>query len=165
MNEETVRQALKQLPRPDELDGLVAITARNITEVSVNELPDGGYNVNVYFNMGNDYWDETDFVKRSAASAEVVFQRLFENPAVARVTVWSETQFKDPYGKTSTDTGTRLSMDRDTASKVDWNGLATLELEDWHHIYDIATQYYIHPAIYKNLSDPGDLSVSGGTGQ
>lgn len=124
---------------------------QNITDVQVvNHQNNGKKNILVYYKSGT-VWDETDMVKRSAGTAILIYSILYQNPQVEQVAVFAQTDMTDQYGKTSTETGVKIVLNRETADKIDWKGLADRHTTDPGNIYRLAENYYVHPGILKNV--------------
>jgi hypothetical protein len=107
-------------------------------------------------------WDENDMVHRTGRDALDAFAILFTNPGLSEATYVSTTSFTDQYGKSSTEAAVKLTYSKATAQKIDWKGLGERALGEWQAPYSIATYYYIHPGVWKKLTDR--IPVEGGTG-
>lgn len=116
----------------------------------------------IHYDLGS-VWDETDAVKKSARSATASFEKLFALPNVAQVGIWSDTTFTDQYGKESTNVVTKIVWTKATADKVEWKKFKDMVLVDYKRAFNIAHNYAIHPAVYKELKDKEGLARSGGT--
>lgn len=106
--------------------------------------------VHVYF-QPKDLWNEKEIVKY--ATKQVITNRwLFENLKVSQVGTWIETEFIDQYGKSNMRTAVRIIISRETFEKIDWSGMnLKVELEGYKALQAVADQFYIYPAISKNL--------------
>jgi hypothetical protein len=117
----------------------------DITSVTVEEN-----NIIIEFKP-ETMWDETDFVKRVGGTTIIVGSVLFDNPDVVWVKVVAITEMTDQYGNTEDEEGAFISLDRELADKVDWEGLADRHSSDPGNIYRLSAEYYIHPGIRKNV--------------
>jgi hypothetical protein len=68
-----------------------------------------------------------------------IFENLFKDSRVQKVTVISTVELVDQYGQTSRGKGTEYTITRETANKVNWDNLLFENLDK------IADGYYIHP--------------------
>lgn len=68
-----------------------------------------------------------------------IFENLFKDNRVQKVTVISTVELVDQYGQTSRGKGTEYTITRETANKVNWDNLLFENLDK------IADGYYIHP--------------------
>ncbi len=109
-------------------------------------------------------WDENDMVKSSGRTAVDLFEAVFANAAVKRVTYRTTSDFTDQYGKSSKETAVEITYSRATAGKVDWEGLKNRAWSDWKAPYNIADTYAIHPAVWKNLNKER-IPLVGGTAE
>lgn len=75
---------------------------------------------------------------------------MFANPQVIKVAAFAQQDFTDQYGNSELATAVKFMMDRETADKVDWDGLKDKVLLDYKALYPL-TDYSIHPAIQKDL--------------
>lgn len=130
------------------------IKLNNISKIEVieqykesDDLPDI-FAVSVFYTF--DAWDNEDVVNTSAASSLEIFRRLFAHPQVVNVAAFSEQEFTDQYGNTESSTAVKFMMDRETADKIDWDGLKGRVLLDYKALYPL-TDYLIHSAIQKDL--------------
>lgn len=135
-------------------DSGYGVDFENITKVDVisqakdsPEDPDV-YAVSVFYTY--KAWDDEDTVKKAAGSSVEAFRHLFAHPQVVKVATFAQQDFTDQYGKTETDTAVKFMMDRETAEKIEWDGVKDRVLSDYKALYPL-TEYKIHPAISKNL--------------
>jgi hypothetical protein len=61
----------------------------------------------------------------------------------------------DQYGNTNTEMGVRLTYTRSVIDKIDWPGFESRVLTDPADAFNVATSYFIHPAIFKNVKIDG----------
>ncbi|MFY9273163.1 MAG: hypothetical protein WBJ83_10850 [Thermacetogeniaceae bacterium] len=125
---------------------------KSITKITIQDstTKPGQKNIEITYKAGTA-WDETDIVKRAGGTMIQAGSILFENPKIEQITLIALTEMTDQYGKTKLEEGTKITLNRETASKIDWKGLADRHTTDPGNIYRIADNYYIHPGIYKNV--------------
>lgn len=121
--------------------------AETLSPEELDTLPKQ-YAVSVYYTY--EAWDEEDTVKAAAGSSVEVFRSLFAHPQVVKVATFAQQDFTDQYGKSEIETAVKFMMDRETADKVDWDGIKDRVLSDYKALYPL-TEYKIHPAMSKNL--------------
>ena len=151
INNDTVKQALAQKKgaKPIALDSDFPGDISDIKVVDNVSKP-GMKNILIYYKPGTS-WDETDFVKRAGGTAINVGSLLFSNPKIDEVTLFTQTEMTDQYGKTSLDSVVKIVLNGDIAKKVDWTGLAERHISDPGNIYRICDNYSIHPGILKKV--------------
>lgn len=124
---------------------------KNISDIQVsNNVKEGQKSISVYYKAGTA-WDDTDSVKRAGGTAIIIYSILFQNPKVEQVSVFAQTDMTDQYGKTATETGVKIALDRETANKIDWKGFSERHITDPGNIYRVSGDYRIHPGILKNV--------------
>lgn len=106
--------------------------------------------IDIHYNMG-DVWDEKAFVKKTILNSIDVSQKLFKNPNVTRVTIYSMTEFTDIYGNPKEGTGMKICLYRETADKINWEGFKNKALINYNDCFLVIDEYYIHPGIQKKL--------------
>lgn len=121
--------------------------AETLSPEELDALPKQ-YAVSVYYTY--EAWDEEDTVKAAAGSSVEVFRSLFAHPQVVKVATFAQQDFTDQYGKSEIETAVKFMMDRETADKIDWDGIKDRVLSDYKALYPL-TEYKIHPTISKNL--------------
>lgn len=149
VTEDTVRSEIEGVRESGyriELDDISKIDV--IKQVKEAENLSETYAINVFYTF--EAWDNEDVMKIAAASSVELFERLFSHPQIVRVATFAEQDFTDQYGKTNTTTAVKFIMDRDTASKIDWNGVKDTVLIDYKALFPL-TDYTIHAAIGKDL--------------
>jgi len=109
-------------------------------------------NITITYKPGES-WDETDLVKRCGGTAIVAGSKLFQNPNVNMITLVTQVDMTDAYGKTTAEAGCTIDLDKATAQKADWKGLAQRHITDPANIYNISPSYGIHMGIYKAIND------------
>ena len=106
-------------------------------------------------------FDETDTFKTGAADALVVAEATLSwYPAATKVHVVVLADFTDTLGKTTTKAATIIDITKATGATFTYSGLRDrMESGDWWLMYYNADGYYIHPAVWKNVSssDQGSL--------
>jgi len=95
--------------------------------------------------------NEKDFLRSSANTLVEVSEKLFQNPKVGMVRVWTEGSFSDQYGKQETIPAVKLGLSRKTADKIQWDNFKDLVQVDYNKLLDIADEKTIHPAVAKSL--------------
>lgn len=104
--------------------------------------------VHVKYPQGST-WDTEDARKSAAATSLAAFEVLFKHPDVYEVVMWTEGEFIDAYGNKTTDTAMRVSMHREKATKVNWEGLRDLVLLDYKKLFNVAELSFLHPAMRR----------------
>jgi len=107
------------------------------------------------------FWNETDYAEMMGATIISYSEQLFKNNNVSQVRIIGYTAFTDEYGNEEEEAAVRISWDKETAQKVDYENFYDLVLTDYTRSYKLANNYYIHPAIHKNLNNADGLYVSG----
>jgi len=123
---------------------------KSISKIEVSDNAGGGKKVNVVFTSA-DVLDETDFVKRAGGTAIEIGSILFQNPEISMVIIVDQIEMTDKYGKKKLEDGAKLILDKATADKVDWKGLADNHTMDPGNIYRLTNTYEINPGILKNV--------------
>jgi hypothetical protein len=121
--------------------------AETLSPEEMDALPEQ-YAVSVFYTF--DGWDNEDVMKASAGTSVEIFRRLFAHPQVVKVGTFAEQDFTDQYGKTEKSTAVKFVMERETADKVDWDGIKDRVLSDYKALYPL-TDYSVHGAIQKDL--------------
>jgi hypothetical protein len=86
---------------------------------------------------------------------------MFENPRVQGVKVTVLGEWTDKYGKRSTEPSTASLLLRPTVdSRIGWPGLADLVEGDNKAVFCISDDFYVQPAIIKNLKNSGCVAAS-----
>ena len=96
-------------------------------------------------------WDETDYIKMAGSTMIEACSILFQNPRVDTVSMISQTEMTEEYGKLAPETGTKIVLSRATVDKIEWKELLDILITDPETIYRIADNYYIHPSIIKKV--------------
>ena len=118
---------------------------KDITKVQVEDN-----SIYIYYKV-KTFWDETDLVKRAGATAIYSGSILYSNPAVKDVTLVTQTEMQDQYGKISVDAVINISFNKGISDKADWKGLADRHITDPGNIYRISPIHFINPGIMKNV--------------
>lgn len=153
VTEETVRKALDDL---DDLGlGRPDINSDNVTFLSVIDAE--GFVVAIEFRPG-EALSETDFLTIAGESTLVAMAKLFGNPQVQRVKVSAMADLVDAFGNESMQVVTTATINRATANRINWQGLASRQSSDNKHVFCIADEYAIRPVVYNELKDKGCLT-------
>lgn len=148
------------------------VTVENVTSelkgMSLNGVTDIGYSVDLT-NIAvavtdteggkkvtivcppRDFFNTEAVVKHAAGSSVYAMAKMFTNPTVQMVTVVQKDTFIDAYGKSSIENAVIVTMDKATADKINWGTFKDMVLVDYKKLFNVATDYYIHPAILKKL--------------
>jgi hypothetical protein len=95
-------------------------------------------------------WNEVWFLKTAGANALVASKAILGwYPTVLRIQVTLDADFTDTFGKSSTEPGVWLIFTKETAQKFDYAGMAKMDSDA---IFCDADRYWVHPAIWKNIS-------------
>lgn len=128
----------------------------------VKEVVQTDGSVVVTFKDDITYWDENDFVKRSANTGVALMEYIFKNPDVKSVNIVTPTTMTDSKGNESLDNVIKVTWDRELSDSVNYKNFKDMVLVEYPRYYNEAVTYYIHPGIYKNIkSDMKDLFVTG----
>jgi hypothetical protein len=115
-------------------------------------------NITITYKSGES-WDETDLVKRCGGTAIIAGSKLFQNPNVSMITLVTQVDMTDAYGKTTTEAGCTIDLDKATAQKADWKGLAQRHITDPANIYNISPSYGIDMGLYKAINADLKLKI------
>lgn len=150
VTEESVRAELQ-----GKTDGSYRVELDDITKVEVikqvkdsEDQPDH-YAVSVFYTF--DAWDNEDVVKAASGTSVEIFKMLFAHPQIVRVGTFAEQDFTDQYGKTDRTTAVKYIMERETADKVDWDGVKNNVLTDYKALFPLTSTHTIHGSIQKDL--------------
>ena len=96
-----------------------------------------------------------DFILKTAASDHAfIFKNIFENiPEINSIVFWYETEFVDIKGNESTETAFRMTFSRENAKNINYENYKVKCTLDYNNMLIVADNYYIHPAIKKNLKN------------
>ncbi|MBS4171956.1 hypothetical protein [Bacillus sp. FJAT-49736] len=72
-----------------------------------------------------------------------VFQSIYKNKDVSKVTVFWQMPLVDSYGKESDQNVLNITLTRDTYNKIDWKNF------NYENYKQIADSYFMHPALLK----------------
>lgn len=107
--------------------------------------------------------EQTIFRNGAADGLVVAEATLNWYPAAQLVHVVLQANFIDANGQTTTQDATIIDIDKGTAAKFNYSGLRDrMEGGEWWLMYYDANGYYVHPAVWKNISgsDAGQLFIS-----
>ncbi|MDO3680658.1 hypothetical protein [Paenibacillus ehimensis] len=155
LSEETIKTALNDLKGL----GYIKLDDKTLKAIEVRGDSETSKMINIRLDPGT-VWDETDFAEKMANSIVYYGEILFKHPNIKEVTLWGYTSFTDQYGKSNEALAVKIGWDKETADKVDFNKFKDMALADYKRSFNIATQYYFHPAIYKNLKDSTGLKAN-----
>ena len=107
------------------------------------------------------FFNEQDIFRTGAADALVVAEATLSwYPAATQVQVVVLDDFTDTLGKTTTEPATIIDITKATGATFTYSGLRDrMESGDWWLMYYDADGYYIHPAVWKNLSSSDEGSL------
>lgn len=98
---------------------------------------------------GETYWDETNTVQKCYRQLIHFGIKAFKVDGVNEAKFIIKTEFTDSYGKSSKEVAVRFGFKKAEFQKYDWNNLIG---ENIYVQLSLSTSdYYIHPAIEKNL--------------
>lgn len=155
-SENTVPETTEQpaTPSPDRLEAVLekiredkdvksveTEPASNLAETWSVDTSDGSLAVNIVRKRSE--FSDSSIISGSARSAHEYMSELFNHPEVSAVAVVTLGDFTDKFGQTNEAIAVRYLMTRDTADKVNWDGL-TKNHESLARIAEIA---YIHPTL------------------
>lgn len=99
----------------------------------------------------DSFWDETALVKGTVSTFVKYGMEAFKLDEVSSLKVRYRTTFTDPYGKSTVDDGSILLMAKTEFNKYQWPNLAGQPV--MRQMRTSADEFYIHPAILKNLKE------------
>ncbi len=103
---------------------------------------DGGKSVVVTM-AGDELFTTKSTLRQMETNSAKLFEKLFKDKKVARVTlVWRQT-LVDTYGKESDDNVLKIELTRATANKIEWKNFNAENFEQ------VADNYWVHPAMLK----------------
>jgi len=150
----TVETKPKTAPRPEPIpfERRVEQEVDRAIPGPVTVKVDGGMVKVVYSNKS--VWNATHLVWDLARRTCKLCQTLFEHPEVKSVWISATTTFTDKYAKESEEVAATLVFKRETAAKVSWKNMEikTVPMNAYHLVFDVADDYYIHPAVVKELA-------------
>ena len=99
-------------------------------------------------------WDTRHLVWDLARTTCRVCKILFRHPEVQTVVTVVSTEFSDESGKKSYEVAAMIMFKRETASNISWEKLEieTVPMSAYHLVFDVADDYYIHPAVARELA-------------
>jgi hypothetical protein len=104
-----------------------SITFASDTSYEQTIRPADAQFVKVTINAG-DAWDDTAIITESGQLATKIFQQAFQiDPTYYDVGVEYDGQLTDQYGNTTTSQMIYYEMDRELDSKINWDGLSTVQ--------------------------------------
>lgn len=111
-----------------------------------------GDNLHLYYKASSI---SEDFILKEAASDHAfILRNIFENiPEINTVVFWYETEFTDIKGNESTETAYRMTFSRENAKNINYENYKVKCTLDYNNMLMVADEYFIHPAIKKNLKN------------
>jgi hypothetical protein len=104
-----------------------SITLASDTSYEQTIRPADAQFVKVTINAG-DAWDDTAIITESGQLATKIFQQAFQiDPTYYDVGIEYDGQLTDQYGNTTTSQMIYYEMDRELDSKINWDGLSTVQ--------------------------------------
>lgn len=107
--------------------------------------------VTINYNL-DAIWDEDAAVRQTSEDAIDYMKKLFQDSRVNSVTVTSYSTFTDKYGKDHDEMVVKITINKDTANKIDWDGVKDLIYTDKGHLLKISDSYSINPSVYNELT-------------
>jgi hypothetical protein len=95
-------------------------------------------------------WDETALVRDAYELLVKYGREAFKVNGVDEVRVNVKTSFQDQYGQSETEDAVRITMTKAAFGKFNWDELKYQSV--WRGISDASDEYYLHPAIERNLN-------------
>ena len=95
-------------------------------------------------------WDETALVRDAYELLVKYGREAFKVDGVDEVRINVKTSFQDQYGQSETEDAVRITMTEAAFSKFNWDELKSQSV--WRGISDASDEYYLHPAIQKNIN-------------
>jgi hypothetical protein len=135
-----VNDALNSGPLYDGSVDLENFQAAAIGNVVVVQLPD------------RSWWDDKQLVSVLACSTLEGARRVFTQiPDAFSFTLVRRELFVDKYGNDVEADAARITINKETANKFNWENLKNQVAADYKNLLSIADDYYIQPAISEGL--------------
>lgn len=96
--------------------------------------------------------DNDDIILKTSEDSIRYMQKLFKDNRVTSVTVISSGEFTDQYGKDKVEEAVRITITKETANKIDWNGVNNMLSSDKGDLLKISDSYSINPSVYAKLT-------------
>lgn len=141
--EKTTHEIVKEIIY-DKLGKKTNTGEKRIVELQVNDNA-GTMDANDKVVVAKLYADEnlsTNFTRKGILmDSKKILESLFKQKNISDVTLLWQFALVDKYGKESVDTILKISLDRQTADKINWVNF------DYNNFSSVATQYFEHPAL------------------
>ncbi len=122
------------------------ITHADLKDILINDDKSGLKWVTIKYYVPAS-WNEKHFLTGSAITGTAIFEYLFKNNKIGRVTVISSAPFLDRYGNENIREGLSITMSRSTANKVNWENLPMLVMGDYRQLLYAVDSYVIYSGI------------------
>lgn len=119
------------------------------SEIKSIDVQNGAVRIN--YELGA-IWDEDQAVLKTSDDAIEYMKKLFQDSRVNSVTVASYGTFTDAYGNDKEEMVVKITINKETANKINWEGISELIYTDKGHLLKVSDSYSINPSIYKELT-------------
>lgn len=109
-------------------------------------------NGNVTIDYSQDFWDEDSLIEDTSIDAIKVMKILFKDNRINSVTLNRYASFEDAYGNSKEAIAFNITITKETAKKINWDGIQDKVMLKKASLINIADDYYIAPGIYKELT-------------
>jgi hypothetical protein len=146
-------QSVRSLIEDEAGYGLGSTDIHRISEVSIGST-ENFTTVSVH-NRGQAYWDSNDIFETGVANSYAISRAIFENyDSVDEVVSFTEANSTDQYGNTESSTAVKVAVNRETAEKVNWDGIQDRIIRDYSHWLEVSDGYNVQ----YNLCQEVDLT-------
>ncbi|WP_347720199.1 hypothetical protein [Candidatus Nanohalovita haloferacivicina] len=122
--------------------GLGSTDIHRISDVSIGGV--GNFTTISVYNRGEAYWDNNDIFKTGVANSYAISRVIFENfEEVDEVVSFTKANSTDQYGNTESSTAVKIAVSRETAQKVNWEGIQDRIIGDYSHWLEVSDRYKI----------------------
>lgn len=116
----------------------------------INSVGVDGGSVTITYDLGFVN-DNKDVLRKSSEDTINMMEKLFKDSRITSVTVISQGEFTDQYGKDNYEDAVRITINKATADKIDWNGIKSRLYGDVSALINVADTYSVHPSVLKSL--------------
>lgn len=102
--------------------------------------------------VAKDPFSEKTLVKGFANTSVAIYEKLFTNPKVGKVWVWTATPMLDAKGNSSIEPVVNCALTKENAKDINWSEFKGMVMGDYNALFNIADGKFIHPAIASKLN-------------
>lgn len=122
-----------------------------ISDVSIGR--NGNFTTISVHNRGEAYWDNNDIFKTGVANSYSISRVIFENyEDVDEVVSFTKANSTDQYGNTESSTAVKISVSREIAEKVNWEGIQDRIIGDYSHWLEVSNGYNVQYNLCQEVS-------------